>query len=617
MSILKNKIISKDLIRHLNKDLPNDSGIYKMFDSKNNLMYIGKAKNLKNRIYSYSSGNLSPRIEHMVSQIHDVQWIITKDEQDALLLESQLIKVNKPKYNILLKDDKTYPYIKVDFNSNFPRILKFRSKNATPTKGLFGPFASSMDVDENIKVIQNLFKIRTCSDNIFNNRQSPCILHQIKRCSAPCVNKISKDDYQDCISQLQDFFDGKSEGLKQYLIDKMTFFANNQNYDQAIVIRDRIKNLSSLNTKQSILLDAEYSGDFIAILKQNNLYIVQIFLFRNGLNYGTLDFIIEEKIDENIEDVVQIFLLQFYTERDIPNNIYINLKINEDNKSSFKLLSDTLLNKKSKKLILQNPNNDKTKAVMDIVIANAIANLEKKELNDNKWENNFKELQNYFHLQDKIERIEIYDNSHLYGTYSLGVMVCAKKMGFDKSSYRIFNLKDVNIAGNDDYGILKEVFTRRFTKLIKNNESKPSLIFVDGGKGQLKIAYEVLKSLNLDDIKLIGVAKGVNRNAGEEKLYLVDNSMVEIDKYSPVLHFIQMLRNEAHRFAIKSLKKRALNNLAKSELDDIPEIGAKRKKDLLNYFGSIDNIKKATIDQLLEVKNINKQIAIKIFNWFN
>jgi excinuclease ABC subunit C len=196
-------------------------------------------------------------------------------------------------------------------------------------------------------------------------------------------------------------------------------------------------------------------------------------------------------------------------------------------------------------------------------------------------------------------------------------MVCAKKMGFDKSSYRIFNLKDVNIAGNDDYGILKEVFTRRFTKLIKNNESKPSLIFVDGGKGQLKIAYEVLKSLNLDDIKLIGVAKGVNRNAGEEKLYLVDNSMVEIDKYSPVLHFIQMLRNEAHRFAIKSLKKRALNNLAKSELDDIPEIGAKRKKDLLNYFGSIDNIKKATIDQLLEVKNINKQIAIKIFNWFN
>ncbi len=616
MSIKKNNFIGKELIKFLSSQIPTNSGIYKMIDIKNKIIYIGKAKNLKNRVLSYANSNLTPRIEHMVSQIHFIEWIITSSEQDALLLESDLIKQFQPKYNILLKDDKTFPFIKLSLDHKYPRIFKFRSKTSTAIDGVFGPFASSEVVDDNIKIAQSLFKIRSCSDNVFSHRQRACILYQIKRCSAPCVNKINDFDYKDSINQLVKFLKGDNQELKKQLSIQLEFLKKNQNYEQAIVIRDRIKNLNELTNKQSILLDKNQNADFIALVKNSNQYLGQIFLFRNGRHYGALDVAFEEKIDEDINNVWQKFLLHFYTHRDCPQSVYINYNINKSNSLDFKLLENVLKKANNKKITIKNPNTPIDKNIMDIVIRNGRESLEKKHLKQSKWKHNFDQLQTLFKLSNPINVIEIYDNSHLYGTLSLGVMVSATHSGFAKENYRIFHLKNKNIMGNDDYGILKEVFTRRLSKIVENKDIQPDLILIDGGVGQLQVAYKVMCDLKLN-IPMVGVAKGAKRNAGEEKLILIDNSQINLDKYSSDLHFIQMLRNEAHRFAIQSLKKRISTNLVKSELDDIPQIGLKRKKDLLNYFGSLDNIKKASIKDLLKVPNINNAVAIKIFNWFH
>lgn len=612
--IEKNILVGKDLIKIIASSIPTTSGIYKMMDSQKKIIYIGKAKNLKNRLSSYSNLSLMPRTEFMVSQINHIEWVITKDEQDALLLEADLIKHFKPKYNILLKDDKTFPFIKLDTTHSYPRITKIRSKHGTPDKNTFGPFASSKDVDENIKTIQKMFQIRSCTDNSFENRKQPCILHQIKRCSAPCVNKISKEDYTNSIKQSIFFLKGNNNSLKEELTNAMLDASNNNNFEQAIIFRERIKAISQINSSQSILLDNNENSDFIALIEHNGYYIFKVFMFKNGHNYGSLDFPNKIQIEENQDNAMQSFVSQFYSSRQIPDKIYVNIKLEED---TVDILQVFLKNKRNKKVIVQNPKNKKTQDIMDIVIRNAFESLNKYEENSQKWLKHFEDLQNFFKISKNITKIEIYDNSHLYGTFSLGAMVSARVWGFEKKEYRTFNLKDETIDSRDDYAILKHTLMRRFTRMLKEAQDIPELVFIDGGKGQLGVAIAVLKELNINNIKLVGIAKGVNRNAGEETLFLDSGEELHPNKFSSTLHFIQMLRNEAHRHALKSVTKRKLSSLSRSEIDKIPDIGGKRKKDLLNYFGSIDKIKQASTDELKKVKGISENIAKNIYNYFH
>ena len=638
--IEKNILIGKSLIKSLTKDIPETSGIYKMMDSQKKIIYIGKAKNLKNRVTSYSNINLMPRTEFMVSQINHIEWVITKDEQDALLLEADLIKHFKPRYNILLKDDKTFPFIKIDTTHPYPKISKIRSKNGTPDKNTFGPFASSMNVDENIKTTQKMFQIRSCSDHSFENRKQPCILYQIKRCSAPCVNKISKIDYANSIKQSILFLSGNNNNLKDELTNSMIDASKQGNFEQAIVFRERIKAISQINSSQSMLLDNNENSDFIALIEHNGYYIFKVFMFKNGHNYGSLDFPNKIQIEENQENAIQSFISQFYGNRQIPDKIYINISLEKDTidmlqeflKKQYaklkpeyhqqgdmtKLISSERSEVKGKnKVILQNPKNKKSQEIMDIVIRNAFESLNKYEENSQKWLKHFEDLQHFFNIPKNITKIEIYDNSHLYGTFSLGAMVSARVWGFEKKEYRTFNLKDENIDGRDDYAILKHTLLRRFSRMLKENQDVPELVFIDGGKGQLGVAMEVLAELKITNIKLVGIAKGVNRNAGEETLFLDNGAELHPNKFSSTLHFIQMLRNEAHKHAVKSVTKRKLSSLSKSEIDKIPEIGNKRKKDLLNYFGSIDKIKQASITELKKVKGISENMAKNIYNYFH
>lgn len=612
--IEKTTLIGKALIKSLAKDIPTSSGIYKMMDSQKKIIYIGKAKNLKNRVSNYSNINLMPRTEFMVAQINYIEWVITKDEQDALLLEADLIKHFKPKYNILLKDDKTFPFIKIETSHPYPRISKIRSKNGTPDKNTFGPFASSMNVDENIKTIQKMFQIRSCTDNSFENRKQPCILYQIKRCSAPCVHKISKDDYTNSIKQSIFFLKGNNDNLKTELTNAMLSASKNGNFEQAIVFRERIKAIAQINSSQSILLDNNENSDFIALIEHNGYYIFKVFMFKNGHNYGSLDFPNKIQIEENQNNAIQSFVSQFYGNRQIPDKVYINIPLEKD---TIDILQGFLKSKKNTKVIVQNPKNKKSQEIMDVVIRNAFENLNKYEENSKKWLKHFEDLQNFFNLSKEITKIEIYDNSHLYGTFSLGAMVSARVWGFEKKEYRTFNLKDEKIDSRDDYAILKHTLTRRFTRMLKENQDVPELVFIDGGKGQLGVAMQVLQNLNINNIKLVGIAKGVNRNAGEETLFLDTGVELHPNKFSSTLHFIQMLRNEAHRYAVKSVSKRKLSSLSKSEIDRIPDIGGKRKKDLLNYFGSIDKIKNASIEELKKVKGISENIAKNIYNYFH
>ncbi len=612
--IKKNTIIGKQLIKSLINAIPVSSGIYKMMDSQKKIIYIGKAKNLKNRVNSYSNINLMPRTEFMVSQIDHIEWVITKDEQDALLLEADLIKHFKPRYNILLKDDKTFPFIKIDGTHHYPRITKIRSKNGTPDRNTFGPFASSHNVDENIKTIQKMFQLRSCSDNSFEHRKQPCILHQIKRCFAPCVNKITKENYAKSVKQSILFLKGNNSFLKDELTNAMLEASKNNNFEQAIIFRERIKALSQINSSQSILLDNNENSDFIALIKHNGYYLFKVFMFKNGHNYGSLDFPNKIQIEEDQENAIESFISQFYFNRIIPDKIYTNIALSQD---TINMLQGFLKNKNNKKTIIQNPKHKKTQEIMDIVIRNAFESINKYEENSTKWLNHFEDLKNFFNIQKDITKIEIYDNSHLYGTFSLGAMVSARIWGFEKKEYRIFNLKDESINTRDDYAILKHTLLRRFTRMLKEQQDVPELVFIDGGKGQLGIAIEVLQELQIKNIKLVGVAKGVNRNAGEETLFLDNGEELHPNKFSSTLHFIQMLRNEAHRYAVKSVSKRKISSLSKSEIDKIPDIGSKRKKNLLNYFGSIEKIKQSTIEELKKVKGISENIAKNVYNYFH
>ena len=605
-----------DIIKNKLTNISNKPGIYQYLNSKNEIIYIGKAKNLKKRISSYkNTSSLSNRIQRMVYQINSIETITTKTEVEAFLLESNLIKKNKPKFNIVLRDDKSLPYILITTKNKWPQILKHRGKQKK-IGVYFGPYPSAGVVDKTINSLQKVFLIRSCSDSYFKARTRPCLLHQIKKCSAPCVKKIKEKNYLDLSNQTILFLKGKNKKIQSNLNYEMENYSSKKFYEKAASLRDRIKALNQIQEKQSINISSIGDADIISIKKKNYKACIQIFYFRGGQNLGGRYYFPSHEENEKEENILQSFIGQYYSDKIVTKLILINKKVSERS-----LLINALNKKSSYKITIEIP----LKGQKKIIVKDAEKNAEK-EL-DRKFDeqkNNIFFLQKIkiaFKLKKIPKTIEIYDISHISGEFAVGAMVSFNKDGFIKNNYRKFNIKgkfkrkDV-ISKGDDYSMIYEVVNRRLKKSSKTI-SFPDLMIIDGGKGHFNTTLNALKNCNLEKkIELASIAKGKKRNEGNETFYVKGNKKIKFKTNDKTLFFLQRLRDEAHRFAITSHKTRR-SKISKSILDEIEGIGPNKKRDLLKYFGSSEQIRLAQLIEIEKVKGINKNIAKKIYNFFH
>ena len=605
-----------DIIKNKLTNISNKPGIYQYLNSKNEIIYIGKAKNLKKRISSYkNTSSLSNRIQRMVYQINSIETITTKTEVEAFLLESNLIKKNKPKFNIVLRDDKSLPYILITTKNKWPQILKHRGKQKK-IGVYFGPYPSAGVVDKTINSLQKVFLIRSCSDSYFKARTRPCLLHQIKKCSAPCVKKIKEKNYLDLSNQTILFLKGKNKKIQSNLNYEMENYSSKKFYEKAASLRDRIKALNQIQEKQSINISSIGDADIISIKKKNYKTCVQIFYFRGGQNLGGRYYFPRHEENEKEENILQSFIGQYYSDKIVTKLILINKKVPERS-----LLINALNKKSSYKINIEIP----LKGQKKIIVKDAEKNAEK-EL-DRKFDeqkNNIFFLQKIkiaFKLKKIPKTIEIYDISHISGEFAVGAMVSFNKDGFIKNNYRKFNIKgkfkrkDV-ISKGDDYSMIYEVVNRRLKKSSKTI-SFPDLMIIDGGKGHFNTTLNALKNCNLEKkIELASIAKGKKRNEGNETFYIKGNKKIKFKTNDKTLFFLQRLRDEAHRFAITSHKTRR-SKISKSILDEIEGIGPNKKRDLLKYFGSSEQIRLAQLIEIEKVKGINKNTAKKIYNFFH
>ena len=605
-----------DIIKNKLTNISNKPGIYQYLNSKNEIIYIGKAKNLKKRISSYkNTSSLSNRIQRMVYQINSIETITTKTEAEAFLLESNLIKKNKPKFNIVLRDDKSLPYILITTKNKWPQILKHRGKQKK-IGVYFGPYPSARVVDKTINSLQRAFLIRSCSDSYFKARTRPCLLHQIKKCSAPCVKKIKEKNYLDLSNQTILFLKGKNKKIQSNLNYEMENYSSKKFYEKAASLRDRIKALNQIQEKQSINISSIGDADIISIKKKNYKACIQIFYFRGGQNLGGRYYFPRHEENEKEENILQSFIGQYYSDKIVTKLILINKKVPERS-----LLINALNKKSSYKINIEIP----LKGQKKIIVKDAEKNAEK-EL-DRKFDeqkNNIFFLQKIkiaFKLKKIPKTIEIYDISHISGEFAVGAMVSFNKDGFIKNNYRKFNIKgkfkrkDV-ISKGDDYSMIYEVVNRRLKKSSKTI-SFPDLMIIDGGKGHFNTTLNALKNCNLEKkIELASIAKGKKRNEGNETFYVKGNKKIKFKTNDKTLFFLQRLRDEAHRFAITSHKTRR-SKISKSILDEIEGIGPNKKRDLLKYFGSSEQIRLAQLIEIEKVKGINKNIAKKIYNFFH
>ena len=605
-----------DIIKNKLENITNRPGIYQYLNSKNEIIYIGKAKNLKKRISSYkNSSSLSNRIQRMVYQINNIETITTKTEAEAFLLESNLIKKFKPKFNIVLRDDKSLPYILISTKNKWPQILKHRGRQKN-IGTYFGPYPSAGAVDKTINSLQKAFLIRSCTDSFFKARNRACLLYQIKKCSAPCVKKINENDYLDLSNQTILFLKGKNKKIQSNLNNKMRVYSLKKKYEKAADLRDRIKALNQIQEKQSINISYIGDADVISIKKKNFKACIQVFYFRGGNNLGGRYYFPRHEENEKEENILQSFLGQYYSDKIVTKLILINKKIPEK-----KLLINALNKKSGYKINIETP----LKGQKKIVLKNAEKNAEKeldKKFDEQKNNLSFlKKIKFVFKLKKIPKTIEIYDISHISGEFAVGVMVSFNKNGFIKNNYRKFNIKGTFkrkkiLSKSDDYSSIYEVLNRR---LKKNSKTilYPDLMIIDGGKGHFNTALNILKNLNLEKkIELASIAKGENRNEGNENFYINNDNKIKFNSNDKTLFFLQRLRDEAHRFAITSHRTRR-SKINKSILDEIEGIGPNKKRDLLKYFGSSEQIKIANINEIQKVKGINKNVAKKIYNFFH
>ena len=608
------EITGREILQKKIINMPDKPGVYRMIGEEKNILYVGKAKNLKNRLKSYTrpEGN-NNRISKMISLIKDVEITITETEVDALLLELNLIKDKKPRYNIMLRDDKTFPYIHLSKSELPSRISKYRGNRNKPGE-YFGPFAMEGSVKKTINIIQKAFLLRTCSDTYYLNRDRPCLLFQIKKCSGPCTNEISEKDYNSLAEDAKKFFLGKSSLIQDQLSKKMEAASNKQNYEVAAKYRDRISALANMSKSDTINPQFVEEADVFAVSNDKNKSCVQVFFFRSWRNLGNKSYFPIHMENFSEEDILESFIPQFYQNKPIPKLILLSHDIKEK-----KLLTEIFSKKEKRKVNIIRPLKGEKQKIIKHALENSKNALQRYQNNLLSNEKNLLLLKNAFNLKNTPKRIEIYDNSHIQGSYAVGAMVVANEEGLNKAEYRKFNIK--NAKTNDDFAMMNEVIRRRFKRIVKKKSidrlKYPDIILIDGGKGQYSSTKKALESLNVRDVTIISIAKGEKRNAGREKFYTSREKPFLFKPNDPMLFYLQRLRDEAHRFAIGTHKAKRKKEFTKNPLDEIPGIGQKRKKALLNFFGSAKAISRARLDELTSVDGISLNMAHIIFNWFN
>ena len=603
----------KEVIKRELPLIPKLPGVYRMLNSKNEILYVGKAKNLTNRLKNYvSEKNHIIRTERMLSQTKKLEITTTSNESEALLLEANLIKKYKPKYNILLRDDKSFPFIFIGNKDKWPQIKRHRGKK-NKEGFFFGPFASAGSANGTIKMIQKIFQLRVCDDTVFKNRKRPCLLYQIKRCSGPCVNYITEKEYGQTVKDAIEFVSGKSRKIQKNLSKQMEIASEELNFEKAVILRDKIKSLNIIQSSQRINEANLVEADVVAGYKESGKTCIQVFFYRSKQNWGNQAFFPKHDPDENLKEILNSFISQFYENKSVPKSIIINEEIKEKS-----LIEKTLSKKENKEINISIAKKGSKLKVINQAIKNAKDSLKRKLYESQNNKDLFDKVTKKFNLETIISLIEVYDNSHIQGTNSVGALIAFGEEGFIKKRYRKFNIK-IEQNEQDDYGMMREVLNRRFKKAVQEKDNYltfPDLVLIDGGKGQYSSARETINELGLHDIPIIAIAKGKFRNSGDETFFY-NGKRFKFLKNDPTLFFLQRLRDEAHRFAISAHRAKRKKNISRSLLDQIQGVGSNRKRALLNHFGSARAVESASLDEIKSVEGVEEKVAKKIYNFFH
>jgi excinuclease ABC subunit C len=609
---LKGAALIKDEV----KRLPDKPGVYRMMGEDGEVLYVGKARSLKKRVIQYAQGRFhTQRIAHMVDLTRSMEFVTTRTETDALLLEINLIKQLKPRFNVLLRDDKSFPEIVIRREHAAAQLRKHRG--AHTIKGdYFGPFASANAVNRTLNTLQKAFLLRSCSDSVYESRTRPCMLHQIKRCAAPCTGLVSLEDYAGLVGEAEDFLRGKSRAVVKRMSDEMQAASDDMEFERAARIRDRIRALASVAQEQQINPETVDEADVFALFAEGGQACVQVFFFRGGQNWGNRAYF--PRVDKSDEDpeIMAAFLGQFYDDKPIPKLILANIEPAER-----ELLEEAFALKGGRKVEINRPQRGEKRQLVEHAFLNSREALGRKMAESSAQTKLLAGVCEAFGLEALPERIEVYDNSHIMGTNAVGGMIVAGPEGFQKSQYRKFNIRGVDITPGDDFGMMKEVLRRRFGRMVKEEEEgaeaiRPDLVLIDGGMGQISAVMEVLADLGVDDIPVVGVAKGPDRDAGLERFFIPGKPYFMLEPKSPVLFYLQRLRDEAHRFAIGTHRAKRSIEMKKNPLDEIEGVGPGRKRALLHAFGSARGVSRASVDDLLKVEGVSAPLAERIYGFF-
>ena len=592
-------------------------GVYRMLDAESRVLYVGKARNLKARVSNYSRpGNHSGRIARMISETTRMMFLTTRTETEALLLEQNLIKQLKPRYNVLLRDDKSFPNIFVTKTHEYPQIKKHRG--AKKEKGsYYGPFASAGAVNRTLNQLQRVFLLRNCSNSDFETRTRPCLQYQIKRCSGPCVGLISPDDYAATVRDAELFLQGRTKGIQEALATQMNAASEEMEFERAAALRDRIKALTQVQTAQGINPQATAEADVIGLHIDGGQACVQVFFIRANQNWGNHDYYPRISGDEDPSEVMEAFVGQFYSDREPPRAVILSHGLDNDD-----LMAAALAEKAGRKVEVIVPQRGEKAELVQGALRNARESLARKMSETATQGRLLKGLAEAFDLPKVPQRIEVYDNSHIQGAFAVGGMIVAGPEGFDKNQYRKFNIKGDDLTPGDDFGMMKEVMTRRFKRLLKEDPDRtsgmwPELLLIDGGAGQVSSVREIMTELGVGDVPMIGVAKGEDRDAGKEVFYRTGKPVMALRHNDPVLYFIQRMRDEVHRFAIGTHRAKRAKAIGATLLDDVPGVGAGRKRALLAHFGSAKAVARANFADLKAVVGVSENMAQTIYDYFH
>ncbi|WP_434086015.1 excinuclease ABC subunit UvrC [Leisingera thetidis] len=598
------------------KTLDASPGVYRMLDADSRVLYVGKARNLKARVSNYTRPGNSPRIERMIALTASMMFLTTRTETEALLLEQNLIKQLKPKYNVLLRDDKSFPNILVAKDHGFPQIMKHRG--ARKQKGsYFGPFASAGAVNRTLNQLQKAFLLRNCSDSMFETRTRPCLQYQIKRCSAPCTGLITESEYAESVRDAERFLSGRSTKIQEELAEQMMAASEAMEFERAAALRDRIKALTQVQSSQGINPRGVAEADVIGLHQEGGQACVQVFFIRANQNWGNQDFYPRVDADNSPAEVMEAFLGQFYGNKVPPRQLILSDAIENTD-----LMEQALSGKAERKVELLVPQRGEKTELVAFAVRNARESLARRMAESATQAKLLRGIAEAFGLDGPPQRIEVYDNSHIQGTNAVGGMIVMGPEGFMKSAYRKFNIKGDDLVPGDDFGMMKEVLNRRFSRLLKEDPDRdkglwPDLLLIDGGAGQVSAVAEIMEQHGVQDIPMVGVAKGVDRDHGKEEFHRTGERAFALQRNDPVLYFIQRMRDEAHRFAIGTHRAKRAKAMSATPLDEVPGVGASRKRALLAHFGSSKAVSRANLADLRAVEGISDALAERIYDHFH